>query len=79
LFYFAGQTLMAVPVSLEPTFSSGSATRLFDAPVQPWYVNDTDRWQVSADGRRFLLLVSEGEAAAPPIDVVVNWPSLLRR
>jgi Tol biopolymer transport system component len=79
LFYFAGQTLMAVPVTLEPTFSSGSATRLFDAPVQPWYVNDTDRWQVSADGRRFLLLVSEGEAAAPPIDVVVNWPSLLRR
>jgi hypothetical protein len=30
---------MVVPVSLQPTFSSGSATRLFDAPVQPWYVN----------------------------------------
>jgi eukaryotic-like serine/threonine-protein kinase len=79
LFYFAGQTLMVVPVSLQPTFSIGSAARLFEAPVQPWYVNDTDRWQVSADGRRFLLLVSEGETAAPPIDVVVNWSSLLRR
>jgi dipeptidyl aminopeptidase/acylaminoacyl peptidase len=79
LFYFAGQALMAVPVSLQPTFSSGAATRLFDAPVQPWYVNDTDWWQVSADARRFLLLVSEGETAAPPIDVIVNWPSLLGR
>ena len=53
--------------------ASGSPMRLFDAPVQPWYVNDTDRWQVAPDGQRFLLLVSEGESAAPPIDIVVNW------
>jgi Tol biopolymer transport system component len=79
LFYFAGQTLMVVPVSLQPTFSSGSATRLFDAPVQPWYVNDTDRWQVSADGRRFLLLVPQSQTVAPPIDVLVNWPTQLKR
>jgi Tol biopolymer transport system component len=79
LFYFAGQTLMVAPVRLQPTFSSGPAVSLFDAPVQPWYVNDTDRWQVARDGRRFLLLVPAGDTSTPPIDVVVNWPTLLRR
>jgi Tol biopolymer transport system component len=64
LFYFAGQTLMVAPVRLQPTFSSGPAVSLFDAPVQPWYVNDTDRWQVARDGRRFLLLVPAGDT--PP-------------
>jgi len=76
LFYFAGQRLMAVPVKLLPTFSNGSPVRLFDAPVQPWYVNDSDRSQVSADGR-FLLLVPSGTNTSPPLDVVVNWPALL--
>jgi Tol biopolymer transport system component len=79
IFYFAGQTLMVAPVRLQPTFSSGPPTPLFDAPVQPWYVNDTDRSQVARDGRRFLLLVPSGDTPAPPIDVVVNWPTLLRR
>ena len=79
LFYFAGQTLMAVPITLQPTFSSGSPTRLFDAPVQPWYTNDSDRSQVAPDGKRFLLLVPAGKTATPPIDVVVNWPTLLNK
>jgi hypothetical protein len=46
--------------------------------VQPWYINDSDRSQVAPDGRRFLLLVAAGETPAPPIDVVVNWRTLLR-
>jgi eukaryotic-like serine/threonine-protein kinase len=79
LFYFAGQTLMAAPISLQPTFSNGSPARLFEAPVQPWYINDSDRSQVAPDGRRFLLLVPADKNAAPPIDVVVNWPTLLRK
>jgi Tol biopolymer transport system component len=79
LFYFAGQTLMAVSITLQPTFSSGSPTRLFDAPVQPWYTNDSDRSQVAPDGKRFLLLIPGGKTTAPPIDIVVNWPTLLKK
>ena len=78
LFYIAGQTVMSVPVTLTPTFSSGTPVRLFDAPVQQWYTNDTDRSQVAPDGKRFLLLVPAGKTSAPPIDIVVNWPTLLR-
>ena len=48
--YIAGQTMMAVPVTLQP---------------------------IAPDGKRFILLVPSGQNAAPPIDVTVNWPSLL--
>jgi serine/threonine protein kinase len=34
-FYFSGQTLMAVPISRQPTLSTGTPVALFDAPVQP--------------------------------------------
>ncbi len=79
LFYFAGQTLMAVPIALQPTFSLRPAVPLFDAPVQAGYINDSDRWQVAPDGKRFLILAPAGTTDAPPIDVIVNWPSLLRK
>jgi Tol biopolymer transport system component len=79
LFYVAGQTLMSVPLTLQHTFSSGTPVRLFDAPVQPWYTNDSDRWQIAPDGKRFLLLVPASKTSAPPIDVVVNWPALLKK
>lgn len=79
LFYFSGQTLMAVPVSVQPTFSNGAPVALFDAPVQAGYTNDSHRWQVAPDGKRFLLLTTAGQDKAPSLDVVVNWPSLLNR
>jgi len=79
LFYFSGQSLMAVPILLRPTFSSGAATALFDAPVLANYTNDGHRWQVAPDARRFLMLTDVGQNQAPPLDVVVNWPALLKR
>ena len=78
LFYFSGQTLMAVPVSLNPTFSNGAPVAMFDAAVQAGYTNDSHRWQVAPDGKRFLLLAPAGQQQAPPLEVVVNWPALLK-
>jgi hypothetical protein len=79
LFYFAGQTLMRVPVRLQPTFATGPAVALFEAPVQPGYTSDSHRWQIAPDGSRFLLLVNAGEDEAAPLDVIVNWRALLRK
>jgi len=70
---------MTVPVSPQPTFSNGGPTALFDAPVLAGYANDSHRWQVAPDGRRFLLLTSVGQDQARRLDVVVNWPALLQR
>jgi Tol biopolymer transport system component len=80
LFYFSGQSMMAVPVRLEPTFSAGKPARLFDAPILPGYTADSHRWQLSPDGQRFLVLaVSDQGQQGTPLDVIVNWPALLPR
>jgi dipeptidyl aminopeptidase/acylaminoacyl peptidase len=79
LFYFSGQRLMAVPVSVAPTFSFGPAVALFEAPIPAGYTNDSHRWQVAPDGKRFLLLAPATRAQASPIDVLVNWPALLKK
>jgi Tol biopolymer transport system component len=79
LFYFSGQTLMAVPVTLQPTFATGTPVALFDAPIQPGYTSDSHRWQVASDGKRFLILANAGKDEGAPLDVVVNWTTLLKK
>ena len=63
-----------------PTFSNGAPVVLFAAaPSRPGYTNDSHRWQIAPDGKRFLLLhPAGGEQQAPPLDVVVNWTTLLK-
>ena len=77
LFYFAGQALMRVAVTLTPTFSAGSPTVLFEAPILPGYSQDSHRWQLAPDAQRFLLLADSGKGQGTPLDVIVNWTALL--
>jgi hypothetical protein len=37
------------------------------------------QWGVTADGKRFLFSVAAGQSALAEIDVVLNWPSLLKK
>ena len=63
---------MAVPVSTDANFSMGSAKRLFEhsglanTQVDPMY-------DVSPDGRRFVVPEAVGPAPEPSIQVVQNW------
>jgi Tol biopolymer transport system component/DNA-binding winged helix-turn-helix (wHTH) protein len=70
IFYAEAGTLMAVSVRTVPEFEAGSATRLFShAAFTAW----TDaNYDVSADGRRFILPERVG-AHQPVIHVVQNW------
>jgi Tol biopolymer transport system component len=79
LFYFAGQTLMSVRVALRPTFSAGKPAALFEAPVLTGFTQDSHRWQLAPDGKRFLLLVADEKGKGTPLDVIVNWQALLPR
>jgi Tol biopolymer transport system component len=38
-----------------------------------------NRWVVTPDGKRFLAIVPPEEKAATTFNVIVNWPSLLRK
>jgi serine/threonine protein kinase len=73
LFYLAADgTLMAVPVTTGSRFDHGAPEALFRA-----HMIDDRTWgyDVTADGRRFVV-TSAGEAPSPaPLSIVLNWTS----
>jgi dipeptidyl aminopeptidase/acylaminoacyl peptidase len=80
LFYIsADQKLMAVPIKSGPGFEAGTPQPLFE--LDPIFASLMGRYsyQPAADGQRFLVLQIVGGAAPPPINVVVNWQSALKK
>jgi hypothetical protein len=81
LLYMAGDgTIMGVPVTMAAAgFQAEAPTVLcrpsFAAPLTP----SDDRFEVSADGRRFLILAPSEGLGAQGIHVVVNWDAELQR
>jgi Tol biopolymer transport system component len=75
LFYLAAdRKLMAVKVRATPTsFEAGVPVVLFDLP------NEGSRYDVAADGQRFLITRGVREAAPSPIIVVLNWMAALKK
>ena len=80
LFYFTpDETLMAVDVNTSNgTIQLGIAKPLFHAPVlggtggapgSAW------RWDISADGKRFLINTALDDTATLPITMLLNWQS----
>lgn len=68
LFFLAPSgTMMAVSATAGPEFKAGTPTPLFQAPPGA-VVGD-----VTADGKRFLLVTPVGPTAAVPFTVVLNW------
>jgi serine/threonine-protein kinase len=74
LFYRSANKMMAVEITAQPSFSVGKPKVLFEGPYQPTPATFSN-YDVSLDGRRFLMLKpSEQEQAAPTqINVVLNW------
>ena len=76
IFYVEGSTLVAVQVSTRPDFSVGSVTRLFEHRAltleSAW---PFARYDVSADGRRFVLAAPADEESDQEVTirVVENW------
>jgi len=69
---------MAVDVSTNgKTFTAGVPKRLFDAPFGQGST-DAHHWDVTADGKKFLISAAT-EGAATPITVVLNWQAGLKK
>ncbi len=74
LFYLgADQRLMVVDVRGGTTFEAGTPRALFATRMPAPNPNFVHLYDVSADGRRFLVNTQAGEAAQTPVSVVVNW------
>jgi Tol biopolymer transport system component len=84
LYYYATDgRIMAVPISATTTPDPGTPVPLFSARMLGGPVTVTGlrpQYDVTADGRRFLLNVPvDGDASSPGITVVLNWAAALRR
>ena len=82
LFYLDGEgALVTIPIQTQPVFSAGKPTTLFDAPYFP--VTGTRRYEVTADGQRFLFIKDNADQAAvsatPSLVVIQNWQEELKR
>jgi Tol biopolymer transport system component len=76
--YYIGpdQRLMAVPVTAGEGLEAGIPVPLFTLPeIGP----ARNRYEVSADGQRFLVHVPVGLESVSPFNVVVNWQERIRR
>jgi hypothetical protein len=75
LFYVSGDDkLMVVTLQMRGDGMEPSAPREVFAFGQSFY---TSLYDVAPDGRR--ILIQQREAAAENIEVIVNWPALLRK
>jgi len=73
LFYRNRDKMMAVAVTLEPTFSAGKPRLLFEGRYDVGPVAGMVNFDVSRDGERFLMVKSNQPSAPPSLDVVTNW------
>jgi eukaryotic-like serine/threonine-protein kinase len=88
LFFRNGDAVMAVPVKTDPAFSPGSPQTLFQGTYVSSILSYDDwnqaTWDISPDGRRFLMMKETGLAASGvvrsrKITVVLNWFEELKR
>jgi Tol biopolymer transport system component len=81
LFYLSpDRRIMSVDVRASgTTFELSTATVLFEAPVDSATTATANRYDVSADGQRFLVNAPVENAGPAPITVVVNWTAGLKK
>jgi len=72
IFYLdASQNLVTVPVTTGDTFKAGLPEALFNAGLFPLVIRN--RYAVTEDGERFLMLSPISGESIRPISVVLNW------
>ena len=80
IFYIGPQGIMAVDVKTSPKFEAG-IPRPISSPEtrQQSPFSSPFRYDVTGDGKRFLLITPVLDTAAAPITVILNWQSALAR
>jgi eukaryotic-like serine/threonine-protein kinase len=80
LFYRSANKMMAVQIATQPTFAAGRPTMLFagDYLASPFPATGVT-YDVTPDGRRFLMVKDAPKAEPTQINGVVNWFEELKR
>jgi hypothetical protein len=69
---------MAVDVTTTPRFKAGVPKTLFEVRLRPGNSGPSP-WDVSADGKRFLIETIPDDAGEAPITIVTNWQAELKK
>ncbi|MGH9740262.1 MAG: protein kinase domain-containing protein [Candidatus Acidiferrales bacterium] len=79
LYYAApNRDIMAVSITAQPAFEAGVPKALFRMPVTGGPALGS-KWDVTADGQRFLIAAPAAASATTPFTVVLNWQTALKR
>ena len=71
---------MAVPVDTSASdLHPGTPVELFTIRTQGLGFNQPFNFEPSADGKRFLVNTVVGDSDNAPIEMIVNWPALLKK
>ena len=82
IFYIAADgKVMAVDVKTTPKFEAGAPKALFDPRIVNFVAFTYFRYDVTPDGKRFLVNSFRGAESSPaaPITVVLNWQAAVKR
>jgi hypothetical protein len=77
LFYREGAKMISVEVPAGPSFHAGKPRVLFQVDTARGSRQGRD-YDVSPDGRRFLMLKLSYAASPEQVNVVLDWPALLK-
>jgi eukaryotic-like serine/threonine-protein kinase len=75
LYYLAQGRMMRVDVRTGASFEAGIPEPAFAVSLRP--ITTSNRYLVSRDGKRFLLLSSLLQDSTPPTTIVLNWTAEL--
>jgi eukaryotic-like serine/threonine-protein kinase len=73
LFYHGGDAAMAVRVETDPEFKPEKPTVLFRGTYSRDGGSPMPCWDISPDGKRFLMIKEAASEAPRKINIVVNW------
>jgi hypothetical protein len=79
IFYLTSQNMMAVEVKGGRSGLEVGIPKLLFEATQARIFSGRNRYDVTADGKRFLMLVPVEETAGSPMMVVVNWTAALKQ
>jgi Tol biopolymer transport system component len=76
LFYLTGDAMVALTVSPDGSIST-TPRRLFDRSA--YYISRFHSYDVSPDGKRFLMIRRDPESAPRQLNVILNWSEELEK
>jgi Tol biopolymer transport system component/predicted Ser/Thr protein kinase len=79
LYYISDGKLMVADVQTAPTFRAGLPRVLFSTQIARRGGAAAVAWDLTPDGKRFLVISEESSSEEQPVNVVLNWQAGLKK